>query len=100
MRIGRPERLHLAGQADVLDEAIADRRMAAGGVVGRALDQDRLAVGEGQLRSVVVHPVQGERLHQDDPAQRLHELLPEGLAPQLGQQADQDCPVGSGRTPS
>ena len=34
-------------------------------------------------------------MHQHDPAQRLHELLPEGLAPQLGQQADQGCPLGS-----
>ena len=33
--------------------------MAAGGFVGRAFDQDVLAVGEGQARSVVVHDVSG-----------------------------------------
>ena len=44
--------------------------------------------------------VQRERLHQHDPAQRLHDPLPEGLAAQLGQQARQRGVVRRGRTPS
>ena len=88
VRIGSPSAL-------TLPPGRCPRRTGRGPPRGRRprrrlpVDQDRLAVGEGELRAIVVHPVQGERLHQHDPAQRLDNLLPEGLAPQLRQKADQ-----------
>ncbi len=79
--------LHPSRQRDVLDEAVLDGLVAARGVVRRAPDQDVLAVGEGERRGIAMDDLERERLHQHDPAQRLHDPLPEGLAPQLGQQA-------------
>ena len=71
--------------------------MAAGGDVGRLLDQDVLAVRERQARSAAMNGGQWEGLHQRDRSEGLDDLFPERFATQLGQKADESRPVRPGK---